>query len=496
MSDAVVPDPTPDVDRLAERSGMESDRRIELCNEVLAEIRSRDLHSVRLAFVDVHGVLRGKTLRADLVSGAFANGVGITGALLIKDTGQNNVYPVWAPGAGLNKPWLTGAGDIMMLPDPSTFRVLPWVDGTGWLLCDIFSPSGEPIGFSTRRLCAEANEAVANHGFQFRAGLEIEFHLYRLASEAEGSGGGLTHIHPGRMYLGENRFDVIEPFLAVLRQGLSEMGLAPRTLEVELGPSQVELTFSPVSGLEVADQAVIVRSAIKQMAHRNQMKATFMSRPNLPGTFSSGWHMHQSLVDGEAANAFAAAESGPSESGLSDSGDFESSLSEAGEWYLAGLLAHASESCLLTTPTVTGYKRYQPDSLAPLRASWGTQHRGAMLRVVGRRGDAATRIENRVGDPAANPYLYVASQMLSGLSGLDAKEPPPAPADNPYEEAAGSRLPRSLGDAIQAFETSVLYRASFGTEFVEYLAGLKQAEWDRYLATVTDWEQNEYLDLF
>ncbi len=501
MTDATEPE-VPDIDRLAERAGIETDQRIEMCNDVLAEIRSRELHSVRLAFVDAHGLLRGKTLRADLISSAFANGIGITGALLLKDTGQHNVYPVWAPGGGLDKPWLTGAGDIIMLPDPTTFKVLPWLDGTGWLLCDIFSPNGEPVGFSTRRVCAEAEQAMIAEGYGFTAGLEIEFHLYQMAPDATAatrvSPGGLADTHPGWVYLSENRFDVVEPFLGVLRKELAALDLAPRSLEIELGPSQVELTFSPGSGTQVADQAVLVRSAIKQIARRNGLLATFMSRPNLPGSFSSGWHLHQSVTDlATGVNLFI-------DDGLVDVVNEErppsalegSNLSQAGEFYLAGLLAHATESCVLTTPTVNGYKRYQPDSLAPLRVAWGTQHRGAMLRVIGHSGDSATRIENRVGDSAANPYLYVASQMLAGLAGLEAKEPPPLPTTAPYDETAGPRLPRTLGEAIDSFETSVLYRATLGTEFVEYLVGLKRAEWDRYLGAVTDWEQNEYLELF
>ena len=452
--------------------------------EVLAEIDGRGLRSVRLAFADVHGVLRGKTIRPDLVGAAFTDGVGITSALLLKDTGQNNVYPVWAPGGGLDKPWLTGAGDVMMLPDPATFRVLPWAERTGWLLCDVFSPEGDPIELSTRRLCATAEQALLADGVRLEAGLEIEFHLYHAGGD--GAGGEPAAIHPGWMYLAENRYDSIEPLVEVLRADLTALGLPPRSLEVELGPSQVEMTFSSGSGLEVADQAVLIRSAVKQIARRHGMHATFMSRPHLPGAFTSGWHLHQSLVDtGTGANLFVTSDSRS-----------DSVLSEPGRWYLAGVLAHAAESCLLTTPTVTGYKRYRPDSLAPFRASWGQQNRGAMARVIGRPGDPQTRIENRVGDSAANPYLYLASQMVCGRQGLQAKEEPPSPADSPYEEAAGPRLPTNLGQAVDTFAESRLYRSALGSEFVDYLAGLKRAEWNRFLATVTDWEHDEYFDLF
>lgn len=477
---------------LAERAGVETEERRDRWAAVVADVDARRLHSVRLSFTDPHGLLRSKSLRADELAGAFENGLGITSALLMKDTGQLNVYPVWAPGGGLGKPWLTGAGDVIMLPDPTTFRVLPWVEGTGWLACDLFAPDGEPVSLSTRRICAEAERAVTEAGHRFTAGLEIEFHLYRVVGDGPvDADGSLAPTHPGRVYLGEVRFDGIEPFLDVLRRDLTTLGLPPRTLEIELGPSQAELTFSPGGGLQVADEAVLIRSAIKQIARRHGLHATFMGRPAFADSFTSGWHLHQSLADpATGANRFA------TDPAAEANRPGASPLSGIGEQWVAGLLAHAAESCLLTTPTVTGYKRYRPQSLAPDRIAWGTQHRGAMLRIVGAAGDPATRVENRVGDSAANPYLYVASQLVSGLAGIEAGEGPPPITESPYEPDAGPRLPRTLGDAIDAFDASARYRAVLGDEVVDYLVTLKRAEWDRFLSTVTDWEQREYLELF
>lgn len=486
--------PADPVDRAA-RAGLDGETRQARIAEVLAEIEARGLHSVRLVFADPHGLLRGKSLRADLVADAFRTGIGITSALLIKDTGQQNIYPVWAKGAGLGKPWLSGAGDVFMVPDPSTFRVLPWTDGSGWLLCDLVSPDGEPVELSTRRICAQAEQALSDQGYRFRAGLEIEFHLYRLGPDDQPGGepGPIGHLHPGYVYLSELRYDLIEPALEQIRNHLTALGLPPRSLELELGPSQVELTFDPAGGLDVADQAVLVRSAIKQIARRNDLLATFMGRPNLPRSFSSGWHLHQSLVEpGSGANLFAL----PADEHPADDTRAEPPLSPTGLAYAAGVLEAATESCLLTTPTVTGYKRYRADSLAPHRVAWATQHRGAMLRFIGGPGDPGTRIENRVGDSAANPYLYLASQMLAGLSGIEQQKVLPPGADSPYQAEAGPTLPASLGQAIEAFESSKLFRSTLGDEFVDYLTTLKRAEWNRFLATVTDWEQDEYLELF
>lgn len=476
---------------LTEKAGIDDDERRQAASAVVHEIERRRLHSVRLAFADPHGTLRGKTLRADLIPGIMSNGVGATSALLLKDTGQHNVYPVWAPGAGIGQPSMTGAGDVLMVPDPTTFRALPWAPGTGWLNCDLFTPDAEPVPYSTRRVCALAEQRLTETGCELRAGLEVEFHLYRLDDAGLGVDGGLcadrlalSHSHLGRVYLGEQRLDSVEPFLELLRHDLTEIGLAPRSMELELGPSQVELTMSPTSGRAVADQAVLLRSAVKQIAHRHGLHATFMSRPNIEHSFTSGWHLHQSLVHRDTGqNQFTPTEPG-------------ALLSPMGDHYVAGLLAHAPESCLLTTPTVTGYKRYRPNSLAPDRIAWGREQRGAMIRVVGGLQDPSTRVENRIGDSAANPYLYLASQMLSGVAGLEAGEDPPPPTDSPYDAAAGPLLPRDLGEAIDTFAASDFYRRELGTELVDYLVTIKRNEWNRFMSTVTDWEHREYFELF
>jgi glutamine synthetase len=161
---------------------------------------------------------------------------------------------------------------------------------------------------------------------------------------------------------------------------------------------------------------------------------------------------------------------------------------------VAGLLAHAGAACALTTPTINGYKRYRPFTLAPDRLVWGRDNKGAMLRVVGGPGDEATRVENRVGEPGANPYLYLAAQIVSGLAGIAAGLEPSAPADAPYDTDAPA-LPRSLIDALAAFRGSEAFRAALGPTFHDYYCRLKEAEIARFLSEVTDWEQREYLSL-
>jgi glutamine synthetase len=170
-------------------------------------------------------------------------------------------------------------------------------------------------------------------------------------------------------------------------------------------------------------------------------------------------------------------------------------LSELGKQYLAGLLAHARGAAALCTPTINGYKRYRPYSLAPDRVVWGKQNRGALLRLVAAPGDPETRIENRAGEPAANPYLYFASQIYSGLDGLRRRLSPPPSADTPYE-AKAELLPHTLSEALACLREDAVLCEGLGRPFVDYYCRIKEAEIARFNLEVTDWEQREYFDLF
>jgi len=234
--------------------------------------------------------------------------------------------------------------------------------------------------------------------------------------------------------------------------------------------------------MKSADDMVLFRNAVKQICRRHGYHATFMCRPSFPNAMSSGWHLHQSIADAQGRNLFA-----PSKQG--------ELLSPLGRHYLAGLLNGAAEAAAFSTPTINGYKRYRANSLAPDRIVWGSDNRGAMLRVVGAADPAATRIENRIGEPAANPYLYLASQLATGLTGVAAAQEPPPPVDAPYE-AEAPMLPTNLGMALDALTAGHVLREAFGDEFIDYYAMIKRAELRRYEAYVTDWEMKEYFDVF
>jgi len=285
----------------------------------------------------------------------------------------------------------------------------------------------------------------------------------------------------GYQLLTEHRYDLIDPVIELLRKGLAKLGLPLRSYEVEFGPSQLEITLGAMPGMGSADAMLLFRSAVKQIARRHGYHATFMCRPRLPNVMSSGWHLHQSLTRG-GKNAF-----------VPESG--KEALSPLGQSYLAGLLAHARGAAALAAPTINGYKRYRPYSLAPDRVIWGRDNRGALIRAIGGANDPATRLENRAGEPAANPYLYFASQIYSGLDGIGRKLSPPPPADTPYE-AKAELLPRTLAEALECLRRDEALCQGLGRQFVDYYCTIKEAEIARYNLEVSEWEQREYFDLF
>jgi glutamine synthetase len=366
------------------------------------------------------------------------------------------------------------------------------------VLCDIYFTNGKPVPFSTRQVLQAALKRLGEAGFEFLAGLEVEFHLFRLEnprllpSEATWPpcAPEVSLLNQGYQYLTESRYDQLDAALAPIRRGIAALGLPLRSLEIELGPSQCEFTFRPQPGLDAADTMILFRAATKQIARRHGLLASFMCRPGLPNIFSSGWHLHMSLIDRKRKlNAFV--------------GDAREGLSPLGLHFLGGLLAHAPAAAAFTTPTVNGYKRYRAYALAPDRVIWARDNRGVMVRLLGEPGEPSTHLENRVGEPAANPYLYMASQIHAGLDGIAHKRDPGPSADTPYETKA-PMLPKNLGEALAALHKSEMFRQGFGDAFVDYFVRLKEAEFARFKAEaddtatgeVTAWEHNEYFDLF
>lgn len=472
------------------RMGLLDADRIDRAADLLGRVAASDLETVRVLFADQHGILRGKTLVADALASAFTGGIALTSTLLLKDTSHRTVFPIWDADGGGFGGVMRGGGDFLLVPDPDTFRVLPWSPHSAWILCDPAFRSGAAIPFSPRGVLKGAMARLAERGLNLVTGLEVEFHVFEVTDPRREhvdatfpAAPPLTrNLAPGYQYLTEMRYAMMEPVIDDLRRNCQQIGLAVRSTEVEMGPSQIEFTFDPDTALAHADNMVMFRTLVKEVCERRGLHATFMCRPKVENAAASGWHLHQSLVEaGTGRNLMMPGEDG--------------ALTPEASGWIAGLLEHAAASCVFTTPTVNGYKRYRPQQLAPDRIQWARDNRGAMIRALMAPGDPASRIENRVAEPTANPYYFFAAQILAGLDGIDRGLSAPAPVETPYDSAAPA-LPASLIAAVEAFEGSGFFRQALGDEFVGYLAHLKRAEWGRYLTTVSEWEQTEYFGMF
>jgi glutamine synthetase len=348
-----------------------------------------------------------------------------------------------------------------------------------------------------RRALADLGEA----GYDYLAGIEIEYYIVKLESNLiTPENAGFTAPAPevsvferGYQYLSEVRLDSVSSTLEAIRDALWEVGLPPRAMEDEWGPGQMEFSFSPIGGLAAADAVVLFRSAVKQVCQRRGLLATFMCRPGLPNFFSSGWHLHQSLISRQdGSNSFASA---------------DAPLSALGLQYVAGLVEHSLPMMPFSTPTVNGYKRYRPYSFAPDRVCWAVENRGALVRVQGSPGDSSSHVEMRIGEPAANPYLYMAANIAAGLDGIRRGLEPPAPVEADPYVADAPMLPTSLADAVSALDADKFYRQAFGDTLVDYILQMKRAEVKRYDAAVaenpppegqdvSDWEMREYFEFY
>ncbi len=489
-----------------ERYGLWTDAQAACVGGVRRRIEAEGLQLIRMAWADSHGCVRAKAVSVPAFLSALSDGYNINVATFTLDASGGRVFRSFIPGGGMGLPEMTGSPNLTIVPDPATFRTLPWAPGVGWVLCDEYFSDGTPFHFSSRHLLRRQIDRLHAKGMDLVVGLEVEWYLTRITDDRlgeehvaipgrRGIPPETAPVEPGYSYHSESNLDLVQPVLSELAAIYEQIGLPLRSVENEYGPGQLECTFDARPALQAADDYVLFRTATRQVCRRLGYLASFMCRPAFPGFFSSGWHLHQSLVERESGLNLC----------MPDSADRH--LSDLGDTYLAGLLTHAAPATVFSTPTVNGYRRFQPNSLAPDRATWSHDHRGVMIRLLGGFDDKATRLENRVGEPAANPYLFIASQIVSGLDGVE-RDLHPWPADDEPYEAARPMLPVSLTDAIEAAGDSALFREQFGDLFMDYFINLKRAELDRYqqfvetegtpgdVDGVSQWEQNEYFDFF
>lgn len=484
----------------AQRCGVHDTAREQAVQRLARQLASQGLELVRFAWCDLHGVTRGKTLVAAAAERALREGVGMVSTLMLKDTSDRTAFKVFEPGGTASLPGFGFANNLLLLADPDSFRQLPWTPATGWLRAQPWFEDGRPVELDTRRVLQRALAKLADAGFTLKCGLEVEFHIYKLRdaqpsldpmqADWPGPAPAVDLVHPGYNLLAEGWYDLAEEPLRIVQHTAQALGLPLLSLEIELGPSQVEAVFDATDALTAADNMVLFRNAVKMALRRAGYHATFMCRPPFPQIMSSGWHLHQSLCDARTGrNAFMRDAPAPG----SDATQAQHWLTDAGTQYLAGLLHHARAMTVFCTPTANGFGRFRPNALAPQSVLWGRDNRGAMLRVIGGAGDPATRIENRIGEPAANPYLYFAAQVHAGLAGIAGRLQPPPATDAPYAGGA-ENLPTSLGEALDALEADPVLGDAFGRDFIAYFTRIKRSEQQRFAAAEDpeEFQRREY----
>jgi glutamine synthetase len=270
-----------------EKFGLWSEEQQEAGRTVLARVRDEDMRWVRVCFVDQHGLLRGKTIAATALPSTFSDGLSAVSTLLSKDTSGATVFAAFNADGGLGVEEMAGAADLVMVPDPTTFRRIPWVEGTGWVLCDLWFRNGRRVPFCSRGVLRTALDRASQAGFAYLTGLEIEFHLYRRADHAPNVDGIARNVHPtevepinhGNQLLSEELGDELEPAVRHIRNNLSGMGIALRSIEVEYGANQLEVSLDPMIGLTSADAMMILRSTVKQIARRSAIRRSPTASP-------------------------------------------------------------------------------------------------------------------------------------------------------------------------------------------------------------------------
>jgi len=424
-------------------------------------LRERGVRAVRLLYTDLHGIARGKDIPISKFDDLAEEGVAFCAAVMSTDLRHT-------PVIGGEE----GYVDFSVRADLSTLRVLPWQPDVAWCVGDAMLLDGSgPAATCPRGLLRRAVGRYAERGLDPVVGPELEFFL--LERDENAPGGLRRYVDElSRVYtvgpISDPRGIVLEMLYAC-----EELDLRVFAANHEFMNSQYEINIEHSSALDAADRGFLLKTAIKELAARQSMVATFMGKPfNDQG--GSGFHVHLSVgKDGE--NAFA---------------DEDSALRGS---FVAGLIEHGPALMALLAPTVNAYKRLVPDSLAPTHVNWGLDNRTAFVRVPNE-GGSRSRIEVRGGDGSACAHLAVAGLLLAGLDGIDrGLEPPPPVSGDAYRaEEAGTPIPRDLGSALDALEADEWLRAELGEGLVETFLAMKRFELDRFSQWVTDWELDEY----
>ncbi|MCE5315123.1 MAG: glutamine synthetase family protein [Armatimonadota bacterium] len=431
---------------------------------VLKECKDKGVEFIRLWFTDILGQMKSFAITIEELESALDEGMGFDGSSI---TGYQDIQE----------------SDMIAMPDPSTFTLLPWRPSdksVAKMFCDVMTPDGEPYVGDPRYILKRAMKKAQDMGFSFYVGPELEYFYFKNSSGTETlDSGGYFDLTP---------LDVASSLRRDTILVLKEMGISVEYSHHEVAPSQHEIDLRYDDALTMADSAMTYRLVVKEIAHEHGVYATFMPKP-IFGENGSGMHTHQSLFKG-GSNAFF------------DASD-PNLLSDIAKSYIAGLLKHAKEMSLILAQWVNSYKRLVPGYEAPVYIAWSQRNRSALVRVpLYKPGkEVATRAELRCPDPACNPYLAFAVMLMAGLKGIEHKyELPDEMTENLYELTEEERkergiesLPGSLGEAIAAAEHSELVRETLGDHAFERLIWNKKQEWNEFRVQVTPWELERYL---
>ncbi len=433
-----------------------------------ADLTTQGIDVVRLGYSDLIGAERGR----DLLVRRFARTVGDGVAFCRSVYGTSPMGDVVDMEGGMSD----GLPDVVAVPDLSTLHPVPWEPGVAHVIADVHNPDGSPSQVSPRNVLRRAIEHFAELGMRPMIGPELEFYVLE-PSTTSPNGWQRYGEATGNVYTAGRKGDPENRMIESLRK-LAAYGLDVVAANHEFSSGQFEINLWHSDALDAADRAFRFKTAVQEIARIDGQRATFMAKPfNDEG--GSGFHIHFSTwgEDGEA---------------LFDDPLGEDGLSEVGRAAIAGILAHAPALTAVLNPTINSYKRFGPDTLAPWLIDWGLDNRSAMVRIPPERG-RASRLELRLGDASANPYLAIGALMAAAYLGIRDKLVPPAKLEGyGYDTTKADKLPGDLGTALDALESDTELADILGPVFVNAFVTYKRNEIERFSQFVTDWEFREY----
>ena len=453
-------------------------------------LRDGEVDTVVCALPDLWGRLVGKRVTARTFRRLLRHGGGLNASLYLFVVDMD-MEPL--PGFALSD-WERGFQDFLMLPDLSTLRLVPWLEKTALVLCDaVIERTGQPVEVSPRQILKRQTERAAERGLSVKFGSELEVYFftdsYRDAWAKEYR--ELTPLSDYRADYHVLQTSRDEWLIRRIRLEMEAAGVPVEFSKGEWGLGQHEINLEYAGALEMADRHAIYKNGVKEIAALAGLSATFLSKWSL-GDIGSSCHIHSSIWD-EAGSV-----------PLGWDADAAQHLSQTFRHYLGGLVVSARELSLMFAPYVNSYRRYLPDSFAPIALTWGEDNRTCAFRLLGE--GESVRIEDRIPGADANPYLAFAATIAGGLAGIEQKtEPPPVTARNAYLDRSAPLVPSSLAEAVAEFEASELAASALGSEVHQHLALLgrhEQAAFSSWQAGagaaqddgVTSWELRRYFE--